>query len=201
MRVVREDELWHYGVPGMKWGHHKYVDDEGNLTEHAKKKFASGMDEKHVQKQINKAEWRTFNTNQKKYIQEREYQDKINKLRSKALKKADPNKYDKKIKKLAAKRNKANEYIAKGQSFVDKIVKENNKRGYTTEDTDDVKTAFTSSTGAAVVGGIIAGAWGGMILGGSTMKSLPVMTKHAVVTGHPEVGENYREPKKKRKES
>ena len=35
-----DNELYHHGVKGQKWGQHRYKDQSGNLTDRGKKKFA-----------------------------------------------------------------------------------------------------------------------------------------------------------------
>lgn len=42
MRVVREDELWHYGVKGMRKGYRRWTNEDGTLTEAGKKHYGIG---------------------------------------------------------------------------------------------------------------------------------------------------------------
>ena len=37
--MIREDELYHYGVKGMKWGVRRYQKKDGTLTSAGKKKY------------------------------------------------------------------------------------------------------------------------------------------------------------------
>lgn len=51
--IVRNGELYHYGVKGMKWGVRRYVNYDGSLTPTGKKHYGKMSDDK-LQKQLYK---------------------------------------------------------------------------------------------------------------------------------------------------
>lgn len=40
-RVVRDNELYHYGVKGMKWGVRRYQNEDGSYTAAGKKRYSN----------------------------------------------------------------------------------------------------------------------------------------------------------------
>lgn len=122
---ISEDDLYHYGIKGMKWGVRRYQNPDGSLTKLGKKRYGSISDDKlqkSLYKQVKKAraeqsdwsnQWRVDNTIGKnsKAVQDR-YREDLRKYRSsdeykRAMKKLedldkrfergkiDPNQYDK----------------------------------------------------------------------------------------------------------
>lgn len=66
---MENQELKHYGVPGMRWGHHKPIDDLSGMDRRAKKKMAKAQQQaEKIQKKQEKAEFETDYKNYKKVL-------------------------------------------------------------------------------------------------------------------------------------
>ena len=51
---VSEDELYHYGIKGMKWGIRKYQNEDGSLTSAGKSRYATVADAKEAYRKAKK---------------------------------------------------------------------------------------------------------------------------------------------------
>ena len=51
---VSEDELYHYGIKGMKWGVRKYQNEDGSLTSAGKSRYATVEDAKEAYRKAKK---------------------------------------------------------------------------------------------------------------------------------------------------
>lgn len=144
------DELYHYGVLGMKWGVHKYADKSGKLNAEGRKKYGvKSVDEWKNKKKAMKTAKRDWEAkaNKKyrldKYESDMDNEDKLNdlfKLSEEDRFTTYSDRYDRQVK--------------KAQKYVDKNMMEQfGESSYKTwEKNENTKKAITF--GAAVVGGL-----------------------------------------------
>ena len=53
--IYKDGELYHYGVPGMKWGVKRYQNEDGSLTTRGKRRFDRVANSKRAQRRNTKA--------------------------------------------------------------------------------------------------------------------------------------------------
>lgn len=44
MELLSKNELYHHGIPGMKWGVRRYQNEDGTLTAAGKKRYGTNLD-------------------------------------------------------------------------------------------------------------------------------------------------------------
>ena len=59
---ISEDELYHYGIKGMKWGVRKYQNEDGSLTSAGKSRYATVEDAKEAYRKAKKASHDKYST-------------------------------------------------------------------------------------------------------------------------------------------
>lgn len=170
--------LQRYGVPGMRWGHHKRVDPNGELSAYGRKKFASGVTGYDAEKQIRKAEDKTFKKNGRNYTNLLTLAKKKQKLQDKQ-KGGDDQKYTNKINRLDFKIGKNKNELKQGSDFVNKVVAANNAKGFKTTTIDAIREARSLSIGRTFLGALSLATIG---IGGFGENSALVKTKKTVVT-------------------
>lgn len=81
-RVYRNDELYHHGVNGMKWGVRRYQNEDGSLTPEGRVHYGYNSETKRYQKALNKLEKDSVR-DKRKYL---DAKDKQNAAEGKAYK-------------------------------------------------------------------------------------------------------------------
>ena len=59
---ISDDELYHYGIKGMKWGVRKYQNEDGSLTSAGKSRYATVADAKEAYRKAKKTSYDKYST-------------------------------------------------------------------------------------------------------------------------------------------
>lgn len=173
--------LQHYGVQGMRWGHHMYTHRNGELNAYGRKRFASGITGYDAEQQIRKAEKEAFDNNQRNYVNEALLTAKRDALKNKQ-KESGTQKYAKKINRLDVKIGKVRNKLRQGEDFLDKVVSANNAKGFKIKRVDEIKEAGAIDRGRTFLLGLAELPLAVFGVGYVYENTVPVKTKKAIVT-------------------
>lgn len=145
--LVSVNELMHYGVPGMRWGHRRYQNSNGTLNDKGIKKYAKKQIEADIRESSSTKKQNEASA--KKYISDKKQFKKDVKAYREARKYID---FDiSSSGEISNVRNRGNELIykltkEKGGPYVDKILKHEQRRAKATT------ISAIAGTSAVVIG-------------------------------------------------
>ena len=117
------NELYHHGILGMRWGVRRYQNEDGTLTAKGKARYAKVESSKRLQKSETRKAKNVLNSHvnvDSGYA--KSYNKKSNKLRSKAERYAEgSNKYNKYMEKAEKNARRAEEYVKNATNAREKI--------------------------------------------------------------------------------
>ena len=71
--MKRQDELYHFGILGMKWGIRRFQNEDGSYTEAGKRRKSKGRD-------YDPDFWKAHDKQEVEYMSDKELQQRINRM-------------------------------------------------------------------------------------------------------------------------
>ena len=191
---IYNNELFHFGTKGQKWGIRRYQNEDGTLTQLGRQRYGQGGERsKHGRsRDLNKLDDEKVNSD----YYNAKYTYKANKREAKLLKKGKDTKYDDKLKEYRDKAEGYRKLSKRDQKFIDRIIKDSLKKDMSVVTTDirrSVEKGKNATLGVLSVFGMMgATAVTGYGVGFVPDTTVPGTKYKVKADGKGEIRKNYR---------